>query len=65
MELAHGGRGIMFLTPHVGCFEILGPFLSSKGPVAILYRPSRLRWTESSIVAGRGRGQVNARPGRT
>lgn len=62
MELARDGRGIMFLTPHVGCFEIFGPFLSSKGPVAILYRPSKLSWTETSIVAGRGRGQATLAP---
>ncbi len=49
------GRPLLFLTPHLGCFEILGPFLGSRGPLTALYRQSRLPWAEALIREGRGR----------
>jgi KDO2-lipid IV(A) lauroyltransferase len=32
------GRGIVFLTPHLGCFEITAQYLSSFGDITVLYR---------------------------
>jgi KDO2-lipid IV(A) lauroyltransferase len=49
------GRPILFLTPHLDCFEILGPFLGSRQPLTALYRPSKLAWVEGWIRQGRGR----------
>lgn len=60
--LAHEGRGILFLTPHLGCFEISSLFIASHMPITILYRPPKLRWTEPPMLAGRGRGQVSMAP---
>jgi KDO2-lipid IV(A) lauroyltransferase len=60
--LARDGHGIIFLTPHLGCFEIVGPFIASHMPITILYRPPRLRWTETPMLAGRRRGQVSMAP---
>lgn len=60
--LAHEGRGILFLTPHLGCFEISSLFIASHMPITILYRPPKLRWTEPPMLAGRGRGQVRMAP---
>jgi Kdo2-lipid IVA lauroyltransferase/acyltransferase len=56
------GRGIIFLTPHLGCFEISSLFIASHLPLTILYRPPKLRWTEAPMLAGRGRGQVSMAP---
>jgi KDO2-lipid IV(A) lauroyltransferase len=60
--LAQEGRGILFLTPHLGCFEISSLFIASHMPITILYRPPKLRWTEPPMLAGRGRGQVSMAP---
>lgn len=60
--LARDGQGIMFLTPHLGCFEIASLFIASHMPITILYRPPKLRWTEPPMLAGRGRGQVSMAP---
>lgn len=54
-EAQAAGRPLLFLTPHLGCFEILGPFLGSRGPLTALYRPSKLAWVEDWILKGRGR----------
>ncbi len=40
------GRGIVFLTPHMGCFEITAQaiaqrFAATHGPITVLYRPAR------------------------
>ncbi len=40
------GRGIVFLTPHMGCFEITAQgaaarFHATRGPITVLYRPAR------------------------
>lgn len=55
LEAQAAGRPLLFLTPHLGCFEILGPFLGSRGSLTALYRPSKLAWVEDWIRRGRGR----------
>jgi len=54
-------RGAILLTPHLGAWEMAGLYYSSRYPLTILYRPSRLGLDELS-VRGRGRlgGQVVA-----
>lgn len=43
------GRGIVFLTPHLGCFEVPGPALAKRfgpkfGDLTAMYRPPRQAW---------------------
>ena len=52
------GRGIFILTPHLGCFEIVGFYFGQIMPFTVLYRPPRVRWLEPLMVSGRRRGQV-------
>lgn len=47
-------RGAILLTPHLGAWEIAGLYYSSRHPLTILYRPSRLGLDELSRQ-GRGR----------
>lgn len=36
------GRGLLFLTPHLGCFEVCAKdFARRFGPITVLYRPPR------------------------
>jgi Kdo2-lipid IVA lauroyltransferase/acyltransferase len=32
------GKGIVFLTPHLGCFEVTAQFYAQEGPITVLYR---------------------------
>jgi len=57
-EARRGGKGVLLLTPHLGCFEIAGFFFAQTFPITILYRPPRAKWLEPLMVAGRGRGQA-------
>lgn len=52
------GKGILFLTPHLGCFEIASLYLAQHLPITGLYRPPRLGWLEGVMRGGRERGQV-------
>lgn len=55
-------RGIIFLTPHLGCYEITSLYYAARHPISVLYRPPRKAWLESLIHAGRARGQVKLAP---
>ena len=55
-------RGIIFLTPHLGCFEITSLYYGARHPVTVLYRPSRQAWLTPLIHFGRARGQVKLAP---
>ncbi len=49
------GRGVIILTPHLGCFEIAGHFIASRMPITTLYRRPRLNWLAPLMEHGRGR----------
>jgi len=52
------GRGIIYLTPHLGCFEMCALYLAQRAPITSLYRPPKLRWLETVMRSGRERGQA-------
>jgi KDO2-lipid IV(A) lauroyltransferase len=50
IDAAHAaGSGIVFLTPHLGCFEATAQgyarrYAAAHGPITVLYRPARKAW---------------------
>ena len=53
------GRGILYLTPHLGCFEVTAQYLSTHAPITVLYRPPKRAWLQAMIEAGRARAQLH------
>jgi len=51
-------RGVLILTPHLGCFELVGFYCGQRMPMAVLYRPPRLQWLEPLMNRGRQRGGI-------
>lgn len=47
-------RGILFLTPHLGCFEITAQYYAAHRPITVLYRQPKQRWLRPLLEAGRG-----------
>ena len=45
-------HGILFLTPHLGCFEITAQYYASRRPITVLFRPPKLAWLKP-LVEGR------------
>lgn len=56
------GKGIIFLTPHLGCFEISALYTAQRLPLTVLYRPPKRAALEDIMRAGRARGQVSLAP---
>ena len=57
IDKAHARKkGIIFLSPHLGCYEITSIYYGSKYPLTILYRPPRKKWLEELIKDGRQKG---------
>ena len=52
------GRSVIYLTPHLGCFELAGLYCAQHRPIVILYRQPRLAWLEEVMCKGRGRGKA-------
>jgi KDO2-lipid IV(A) lauroyltransferase len=53
------GKGIVFLTPHLGCFEITAHVAAERFPITVLYRAPKIGWLQPLIE--RGRGGLNIR----
>jgi Kdo2-lipid IVA lauroyltransferase/acyltransferase len=56
------GKGIIFLTPHLGCFEITSLYYAAQQPITVLYRPPKQKWLQPMIEAGRARGKASLAP---
>ena len=63
LRAAHAlGRGVVFMTPHLGCFEVTAQayaevHAAALAPITVLYRPARQHWLRELI------GEVRQRPG--
>ncbi|KNZ34531.1 MAG: lipid A biosynthesis acyltransferase [Methylibium sp. NZG] len=68
VEAAHAqGRGVVFLTPHLGCFEVTAQaiaerFAARHGPITVLYRPARQQWLRELMDGSRARPGVATAP---
>ncbi len=68
VDAAHAaGRGLVLLTPHLGCFEMCAQayaelFSARYGPVTVLYRPARKPWLREVTEASRARPGVATAP---
>ena len=56
------GKGALFLTPHLGCFEIAGQWVAMQLPVTILYRRPKMAWLDPLMREGRGQANVRLAP---
>lgn len=61
-EAERRGRGVIYLSPHFGCFELAALWLAQRRPMTVLYRPPRKAYLQPLIDAGRGRDRVHLAP---
>jgi Kdo2-lipid IVA lauroyltransferase/acyltransferase len=54
-------RGILFLTPHLGCFEIMARHLTRHMPLTVMFRPPR-KAILAPLLNARNTPSVNAVP---
>lgn len=55
-------RGILFLTPHLGCFEITARYLARNMPLTIMFRPPRQPVMAPLLQTARNTSAVRAVP---
>lgn len=61
------GRGLVMLTPHLGCFEAIGQsyaarYGAGRGAMTVLYRPARKPWLRDIVESARRRPGLDAAP---
>ena len=56
------GKALLFLTPHMGCFEVTAQYAATRMPITVLYRPPKMRWLDPLMREGRSRGNVQLAP---
>ena len=56
------GKGIVYLTPHFGCFELAGQALNELGPLTALYRPPKIAWLGALLEYRRARPDAHLAP---
>jgi Kdo2-lipid IVA lauroyltransferase/acyltransferase len=68
IDAAHSsGKGIVFLTPHLGCFEVTAQayaqrYASQGKAITVLYRPARKAWLQNLVSQSRDRPGLAAAP---
>ena len=55
-RLRAAGRAIVFVTPHLGGYEIAGRYLWTQMPMLVMYRPHKVFWFDQMMREGRNRG---------
>jgi KDO2-lipid IV(A) lauroyltransferase len=62
--LAERGRGktVVFLTPHLGSFEVTAQYAARITPITVLYRPPKQRFLEPLMREGRERPNIRLLP---
>ena len=56
------GRSIIFVSPHMGCFEIAARYVSTQFPLTVMYRPQRSVWLDGLMARGRSHRQLRLAP---
>ena len=61
-EALSQGKGVILLSPHMGCFELLGPVYSSRHQSTVLFKVPRMAWLRDWIVNMRTRQKLKMAP---
>ncbi|WP_018152693.1 lysophospholipid acyltransferase family protein [Leeia oryzae] len=54
------GKGILFVTPHLGAYEIGGHFLASRLAILAMFKPPKLAWLAPLMMHGREKKDSDA-----
>jgi KDO2-lipid IV(A) lauroyltransferase len=56
------GKGVILLSPHIGCFEIISLYCAARHPFTAMYKPPRNALIAQLMLIGRQRGQARLVP---
>lgn len=52
------GKGVIMLTPHMGCFEIIALYVATRLPITSMYSVPKRAWLDEVMRTGRQREQM-------
>ena len=52
-------KGIIFLTPHLGCFEITAQYYAHFHPITVLFKRPKHNWLANIVLSGRRHPQIH------
>jgi Kdo2-lipid IVA lauroyltransferase/acyltransferase len=61
-EAMRAGRGLVLLTPHLGCWEVSAQYFSLRYPLTALYSPPKIGSLDVLMRAGRTRANMRSVP---
>lgn len=61
-DARRGGKGVIFLMPHLGAFQVAMRYIAQRLPLTALHRPPRQRWLNPIVMAGSKRSQLALAP---
>ncbi|MGA9991427.1 MAG: lysophospholipid acyltransferase family protein [Thiobacillaceae bacterium] len=53
------GKGVILMSPHIGCFEMINQYVASRIPLTAMYKPARNPVLDQIMKAGREHGQAH------
>ena len=56
------GKGIIFLTPHLGAFEVTARYYASRAPITVLFKPSKITVVNRLLAEARELPQLHTAP---
>jgi KDO2-lipid IV(A) lauroyltransferase len=56
------GKGVLVLAPHHGNWEVVAPFLASRGPLTAMYQPVSLKSVDKIVLNGRSKLNISMAP---
>jgi KDO2-lipid IV(A) lauroyltransferase len=57
-RLRAADRSIIFVTPHLGGYDVAGRYLWMQLPILAMYRPHKIFWFDQMLREGRNRGSA-------
>lgn len=65
-QALQSGKGVLFLTPHLGCFEVAAQAYARdyghSHPMTVLFRPARKAWLTDIVAGSRARPGMSSAP---
>jgi KDO2-lipid IV(A) lauroyltransferase len=55
-------RGLLFMTPHLGSFEVIPRYIARYVPITVLFKPAKRASLDRLLRAARNRGSVDSVP---
>lgn len=62
VEAESAGRGVLFVTPHLGSFDVAARWYATRAPITVLFRPPRKQWLRPLVAFARNRDAMRAVP---